>query len=103
VSMATTKAHWGKPIWVTEGGAELPVLTNTISTAMIFREPNGSSLDQGLGSACWSGSGPWTMPAPYSSCSTLVSGSKSHRSRRARKRRRENSWQENIVAPSADL
>src|SRR5829696_4867651 len=24
--MATTKAHWGKPFWVTEGGAERPVL-----------------------------------------------------------------------------
>ncbi len=23
--MATAKAHWGKPIWVSEGGAELPV------------------------------------------------------------------------------
>src|SRR5579872_5084108 len=23
--MATAKAHWGKPIWVTRGGAELPV------------------------------------------------------------------------------
>jgi putative oxidoreductase len=43
--MATTKAHWGKPIWVTEGGAELPVLNIAISTALMIREPDRYSLD----------------------------------------------------------
>ena len=47
--MATRKAHWGKPIWVTEGGAELPVLNIAISTALMIREPDGYSLDRLLG------------------------------------------------------
>jgi putative oxidoreductase len=49
MSMATRKAHWGKPIWVTEGGAELPLLNIAISTALMIREPDGFSLDRLLG------------------------------------------------------
>ena len=49
MSMATRKAHWGKPIWVTEGGAELPVLNIAISTALMVREPDAFSLDRLLG------------------------------------------------------
>lgn len=49
MSMATTKAHWGKPIWVTEGGAELPVLNLAVSTALMLREPDKYSLDRLLG------------------------------------------------------
>jgi putative oxidoreductase len=49
MSMATRKAHWGKPIWVTEGGAELPLLNIAISTALMIREPDRYSLDQILG------------------------------------------------------
>src|SRR5215212_3659699 len=49
MSMATRKAHWGKPIWVTEGGAELPLLNIAISTALMIREPDGYSLDRLLG------------------------------------------------------
>jgi putative oxidoreductase len=49
MSMATRKAHWGKPIWVTEGGAELPVLNIAVSTALMIREPDGFSLDRLLG------------------------------------------------------
>ena len=47
--MATRKAHWGKPIWVTEGGAELPVLNIAISTALMIREPDAFFLDRVLG------------------------------------------------------
>src|ERR687894_2549910 len=36
MSMATTKAHWGKPIWVTEGGAELPVLNIAAAPVALF-------------------------------------------------------------------
>jgi putative oxidoreductase len=50
MSMATRKAHWGKPIWVTEGGAELPVINIAISTALMIREPDIFSLDSVLGS-----------------------------------------------------
>ena len=49
MAMATRKAHWGKPIWVTEGGAELPVLNIAVSTALMIREPDRYSLDQILG------------------------------------------------------
>jgi putative oxidoreductase len=49
MSMATTKAHWGKPIWVTEGGAELPVTNMAISTALMLRGPDRYSLDSALG------------------------------------------------------
>jgi putative oxidoreductase len=49
MSMATRKAHWGKPIWVTEGGAELPVLNIAVSTALMIREPDAFSLDRLLG------------------------------------------------------
>jgi putative oxidoreductase len=49
MAMATRKAHWGKPIWVTEGGAELPVTNMAIAAALMFREPDGFSLDGVLG------------------------------------------------------
>jgi putative oxidoreductase len=49
MSMATRKAHWGKPIWVTEGGAELPVVNIATSTALILGGPGKYSLDRTLG------------------------------------------------------
>jgi len=49
MSMATRKAHWDKPIWVTEGGAELPLLNIAISTALMIREPDRYTLDRLLG------------------------------------------------------
>jgi putative oxidoreductase len=49
MSMATARAHWGKPIWVTEGGAELPVTNSAISTALILNGPGKYSLDRALG------------------------------------------------------
>lgn len=48
MSMATTKAYWGRPIWVTEGGAELPVTNMAASTALILNGPGKYSLDQAL-------------------------------------------------------
>lgn len=49
MAMATTKAHWGKPIWVTEGGAELPVTNIAAATALILNGPDKYSLDRALG------------------------------------------------------
>src|ERR671939_1943306 len=49
MSMATAKAHWGKPIWATEGGAELPLVNIAVSTALMIREPDKYSLDRLLG------------------------------------------------------
>lgn len=49
MAMATTKAHWGKPIWVTEGGAELPVTNIAAATALIVNGPGKYSLDRAFG------------------------------------------------------
>lgn len=45
-AMSIRKAHWGKPIWVSEGGAELPVLYSAIGTALIFAGPGRYSIDR---------------------------------------------------------
>jgi len=49
MSMATATAHRGKPIWVTEGGAELPVVNIAASTVLILNGPGKYSLDRALG------------------------------------------------------
>lgn len=48
MAMATTKAHSGKPIWVTEGGAELPVTNIAAATALMLNGPDEWSLDRAL-------------------------------------------------------
>jgi putative oxidoreductase len=47
--MASVKVHAGKPIWVTEGGAELPVTNMAIATALMLNGPGKYSLDRALG------------------------------------------------------
>jgi putative oxidoreductase len=49
MAMATATAHRGKPIWVTEGGAELPVTNIAASTALMLLGPGKYSLDRALG------------------------------------------------------
>ena len=49
MAMATRKAHWGKPIWVTEGGPELPVTNMSIATALMLAGSGKYSLDRALG------------------------------------------------------
>lgn len=49
MSMATVTAHKGKPIWVTEGGAELPVMNIATATALMLNGPDRFSLDRALG------------------------------------------------------
>lgn len=49
MAMATTTAHKGKPIWVTEGGAELPVTNIAAATALILNGPGRWSLDRAFG------------------------------------------------------
>jgi putative oxidoreductase len=49
MAMATATVHRGKPIWVTEGGAELPVTNIAASTALILNGPGKYSLDRALG------------------------------------------------------
>lgn len=44
--IATTKVHWGKPIWVTTGGAELPVTNLAVALALALSGPGDFSLDR---------------------------------------------------------
>jgi putative oxidoreductase len=47
--MATVKVHAGRPIWVTEGGAELPVTNMAAQAALILAGPGRLSFDGLLG------------------------------------------------------
>jgi putative oxidoreductase len=49
MSMATAKVHWGKPIWNTKGGAELPVLNMAFALAVALLGPGKYSVDGALG------------------------------------------------------
>jgi putative oxidoreductase len=49
MAMATITAHGGKPIWVTEGGAELPVTNIAAATALMVGGPGKYSVDRALG------------------------------------------------------
>lgn len=49
MSMATTKAHWGKPIWVSSGGAELPVTNMAAAVVLMLNGPGRYSLDRIFG------------------------------------------------------
>jgi putative oxidoreductase len=46
MTMATAKVHWGKPIWASEGGAELPATNMAIATAVALGGPGRFSLDR---------------------------------------------------------
>jgi putative oxidoreductase len=47
--MATSKVHWGKPIWVTEGGAELPVTDLAVALTLALTGPGRFSFDRLFG------------------------------------------------------
>jgi putative oxidoreductase len=49
MGMATAKVHWGKPIWVTSGGAELPITNMSVALALALSGPGDYSLDHLLG------------------------------------------------------
>ena len=49
MAMASKTAHTVKPIWVTEGGAELPVTNIAAATALILTGPGKWSLDRAFG------------------------------------------------------
>ncbi|MGI8912200.1 MAG: DoxX family protein [Chloroflexota bacterium] len=49
MGMAIGTAHWGKPIWASKGGAELPITNVAVATALILAGPGRFSLDEALG------------------------------------------------------
>ncbi len=49
MGMAWGKAHWGKPIWGTAGGAELPLTNIAVSLALVMAGPGKYSLDRAFG------------------------------------------------------
>lgn len=49
MAMASRTAHGGKPIWITEGGAELPVTNIAAATALMLSGPGKYSVDRALG------------------------------------------------------
>lgn len=46
MATATRQAHWGKPIWGTEGGAEMPALYSLSGLALALAGPGRYSLDR---------------------------------------------------------
>ncbi|MHB0869906.1 MAG: DoxX family protein [Chloroflexota bacterium] len=49
MAVAVGTAHWGKPIWASEGGGELPVTNIAIATTLTLTGPGRFSLDRALG------------------------------------------------------
>jgi putative oxidoreductase len=47
--VAIARAHWGKPIWASQGGAELPVLNLSTALALALTGPGRFSLDRLFG------------------------------------------------------
>jgi putative oxidoreductase len=47
--IASTTAHWGKPIWATHGGAELPLTNMSAFAALALLGPGRWSVDGALG------------------------------------------------------
>ena len=48
MEMAAAKVHWGKPIWVTSGGAELPLTNIASALAVGLIGPGKYSLDHAM-------------------------------------------------------
>lgn len=51
MGMATATVHWGKPVWVTQGGAELPITNIAVATALTLAGPGKYSLDNVFGTS----------------------------------------------------
>ena len=49
MAIATIDVHGGKPVWATEGGAELPITNMAAATALALAGPGAFSLDRALG------------------------------------------------------
>jgi len=49
MAIAVFRAHWGKPIWATQGGSELALMNAAIVIAIALAGPGRYSLDAALG------------------------------------------------------
>ncbi len=49
MSIASLDVHAGKPVWATEGGAELPITNISAALALALAGPGAFSLDRALG------------------------------------------------------
>lgn len=47
--IAAIDVHGGKPVWASEGGAELPIINMASATALALAGPGSFSLDRALG------------------------------------------------------
>jgi putative oxidoreductase len=47
--VAWGRAHWGKPIWITSGGGELPLTNLGIAAALVLTGPGSLSVDRAFG------------------------------------------------------
>lgn len=65
--MATARAHWDKPIWVTEGGAELPLVNIAVFVTVAGVGPGLLSLD-----ALWATSLPMVLTLIVLAVATVV-------------------------------
>jgi putative oxidoreductase len=75
--MAATTAHWGKPIWVTSGGAELPVTNMAVLSSLALSGPGKFSMDRLFGIAL-----PWWITG-LTLIGTLAGIVQAHSSRRS--------------------
>jgi putative oxidoreductase len=66
MAIATGKVHWGKPIWVSEGGAELPITNIAVLTALSFTGPGRLSLDRAFRIRL-----PWSLIAAAAALTTF--------------------------------
>ena len=48
MAMAAATVHWGKPIWVDAGGAELPLTNAAVAAALVLAGPGKYAIDRAL-------------------------------------------------------
>ena len=49
MAVATATVHWGRPIWASEGGAELPLAYAAAAIVLLVAGPGAYAVDRALG------------------------------------------------------